>query len=158
MLFLLSGHLLYTDKRVDTVGVRLWESSLYTHNWPTSIETTIGHQRIHQCHLNKDKVYADTLMILKDYSTFGKTLYLYYSDEIYPVICKVYLKKFSKSKFKIIRCLKRVQVIKHKEQQIEIMKDYHQGKQNHRGINETLSKIKNNYFWNDMQKLVTDNK
>ncbi|KXZ75701.1 Pro-Pol polyprotein-like Protein [Tribolium castaneum] len=50
--------------------------------------------------------------------------------------------------------LKILEDVESHEEQIAIIQNYHYGKSNHRGINETLQKISSRYYWPNMQKAI----
>ena len=97
------------------------------------------------------------LQFLKE-NTDPKHVYCMYfqSDELYNDFCTVYLKHFSEKGPKLIRCLKLVNTVADKEEQILLIKNHHESKTNHRGINETLEKLKFNYYWKNMKSTVSN--
>ena len=98
---------------------------------------------------------------LKNYTADNKTFYLYfYDDSMYSDFNNVYMTHFYKSGLKLIKCTKLVNTIKDPGERTLLIKFQHEGKQNHRGISETLEKLKQNYYWpsmkNDISKYVND--
>lgn len=55
-----------------------------------------------------------------------------------------------------IRCKLMVETIKEPARQKEVTVAYHQGKTNHRGVNETLQALKRRYFWWGMRRVIED--
>lgn len=94
---------------------------------------------------------------LKDYTAANVNYYAYFhNDKLYKDFCKTYLKHFSVNGPKIIKCTKLVNTIADKDEQILFIKFQHEGKTNHRGINETLEKLKRNYYWKNMKVDITN--
>lgn len=56
----------------------------------------------------------------------------------------------------LIKCSAIVEDIQQKHEQIEKLINYHGGKTNHRGINETYQKLKRYYYWPNMITTITD--
>ncbi|KAL1132795.1 hypothetical protein AAG570_010747 [Ranatra chinensis] len=57
---------------------------------------------------------------------------------------------------KLICCTKRVETIEETERQKDIVRTYHNGVTNHRGIRETLAQLQRKYYWTDMRTTVQD--
>ncbi|XP_015839413.2 retrovirus-related Pol polyprotein from transposon 297 [Tribolium castaneum] len=75
------------------------------------------------------------------------------SDELYEITGNILREHFNESiLFK--RHLKILEDVESPEEQIAIIQNYHYGKSNHRGINETLQKISSRYYWPNMQKAI----
>lgn len=97
------------------------------------------------------------LQFLKDYIDPNITYCIYFHTEsLYQKFCKVYLEHFSEKGPKLIRCLKQVNTVTDMEEQILLIKNHHEGKTNHRGINETLERLKQNYYWKNMKTTITN--
>lgn len=100
--------------------------------------------------------YDLTLQFLKEYVTPGKTTFIYFCDmDLYKTFNDVYMNYFTKHT-KLLACNKRVNTIEDFDEQILLMRNYHEGKSNHRGITETLEKLKRNYFWPRMKESLTE--
>lgn len=94
---------------------------------------------------------------LKSYTVQGKVYCMYFkTEELYKSFCRVYLQCFSESGPKLIRCTQIVTTITDREEQIVQIKSHHEGKRNHRGINETLEHLKRKYYWKNMKTAVTN--
>ena len=57
---------------------------------------------------------------------------------------------------KLFQCTKLVNNVTEKDEQVTLIKHQHEGKTNHRGINETYDKLKTNYYWKNMKNDITD--
>jgi len=98
--------------------------------------------------------------ILKEYLAPNKTNAIYTDDETFNLVQKVYSSYFSQSKiFKLLRCTEILIDVKEDDEQDRIIRDYHL-KNNHRGINESLSHLKRTYYFpfmkNKIQKTINN--
>lgn len=83
-----------------------------------------------------------------------KTTYIYFhSKELRPIFHEVMTKHFGN--MKLVECTKLVNNVKPDERDM-IIRFSHEGKTNHRGIQETLKRIKINYFWKSMKDDITN--
>ena len=46
--------------------------------------------------------------------------------------------------------------IEDEERQQELVQEHHQGKTNHRGLNEMLASLKRGYYWIDMPRTIKE--
>lgn len=74
----------------------------------------------------------------------------FYQEELYEVFDKVYKTIFNDRGPKLIRCLSRVTRVENRNEQVDLIKKYHEGKTLHRGIQETYKQIHRNYYWPNM--------
>lgn len=84
----------------------------------------------------------------------GKTHYIFYSKEQRDIFDQVASPLFRSNPVKIIECTERVIYVEDEDEQIIIIHGYHQGKTCHRGVKETLARIKRNYYWPNMDQTV----
>lgn len=102
---------------------------------------------------NEDLIFQ----FLRDYTISNKAYYVYFhNDPLYKQFNKVCLAHFSESGPRLVRCTKRVNTVSDKEEQIILTKNHHEGKTNHRGINETLEHLQRNYYWINMKSTITN--
>nr|CAI5843635.1 unnamed protein product [Callosobruchus analis] len=93
---------------------------------------------------------------LRDYTSNDRTFYLYFQDDsLYNVFNQVFIDNFDGKELKLVKCTKLINTVRENEEQIMLIKFQHEGKSNHRGINETLEKLKQNYYWPKMKSDVT---
>lgn len=94
---------------------------------------------------------------LRDYTISNKVYCVYFhKDSLYRQFNKICMEQFSKSGPKLIRCTKMINTVTDREEQILLIKTHHEGKTNHRGINETLEYLKRNYYWINMKTTITN--
>nr|CAI5853689.1 unnamed protein product [Callosobruchus analis] len=74
----------------------------------------------------------------------------------YELYYKAYRELFGNKGPKIIYCKqRRIEVVDLAEIE-DVIQTHHEGKNNHRGIKATIMQLKRNYYFDNMQKLVTD--
>ena len=90
---------------------------------------------------------------LKEYLT-NKTTYIYFfSKELRPYFNQVMNNHFKN--LKLVECTKLINNVEPDEREM-IIKFRHEGKTNHRGIEETLKFLKSNYYWKSLKTDVTN--
>lgn len=75
------------------------------------------------------------------------------TEDLYFQLSNVLRKKFN-TNIKFKRCNKVLEDVESIEDQLEKIKLAHEGKTNHRGITETLSRLNKKYYWPNMQLTV----
>ena len=112
---------------------------------------------IHLIRIPSENSYTHILNLIKTYMTGNKTFYIFTSDEdIYKKMCTVYTGEISNKGPRIIRCLRRAEVITVEEKKVALVVSYHTGITNHRGIQETLAHLKQKYWWPRMENTITN--
>lgn len=98
--------------------------------------------------LSKSNFENDVLKLIKENIVPGKQYHLYFEEPgVYKQFCEVVRKYFRWPSLNLKRCLKKLLDVTNKSDIEEIIQNYHCGKTNHRGIDETLFKIKERYYW-----------
>lgn len=138
----------------DPIDTKPRQFFIYSHHLPTDIEITLGPTKIYKFYVNRNNAEKEIIQLIKDYAQEGK-IHVYCNDEIYKLLSKIYLENFNKHALEIVRCMKRVEIIKNPERQIEIVIQNHEGKSNHRGIAETIERIKRNFYWKHLDNTVS---
>lgn len=130
---------------------------------PAKPKTTIlfGKKRRITVQISKDNFENDILNFIKEYVIPDKQYYLYFENaEIYEPFCEVVRKNFKWPSIKLKRCKYKRLDITNTADIPEIIKNYHEGKSNHRGVEETEQRIKNIYYWpelkNSIQTFIND--
>lgn len=118
---------------------------------------TVEHAKIITAKIPEKNNERIILQFLKKHITDKKTYHIYFhTDNLYKAFCKVFLENFSERGPNLIRVTKLVNTVTDKEEQLLLVKNHHEGKANHRGINETLEYLKRNYYWHNMKVTVTE--
>jgi len=102
-------------------------------------------------------LFDDQTMIdvLKTALRSNKTHAIYTTDTIFESVQKIYAAFFAPSKsYKIIRCTTYLDELRTPEEQVEYISDYHI-KNNHRGIDETVSHIKRQIYFPCLKERVS---
>lgn len=93
---------------------------------------------------------------MKEYLKPDVTYYIYFCEPQFSVtFSNIYSDNFNKNGFKLIRCTKLINTVKDIEEQLCLIRNHHEGKTNHRGIEETLQFLKRNYYWLNMKDTIT---
>lgn len=94
---------------------------------------------------------------LKEYINPKNKYFIYFEDQIFrKTFAKVVTSLFKKNTLNMVECTERVVNLSEDESdQRRVIAQYHEGKTCHRGIKETLAKIKRNYFWTNMKETIS---
>lgn len=93
---------------------------------------------------------------LKDHLDPNKRNFVYFNTkQIRDKFLEVISETFDTDEISIIECTKRITIVESEEEQKDIVLKLHDGKTCHRGINETLNRLKRNYYWKGMKEMVT---
>lgn len=104
--------------------------------------------------LSKINYIEEIINFIKTYVAPKIKYYLYFENFNYEKFCAVMQKYFKNSEIDFVRCTsKLIDVIENDEIE-ETIKNYHEGKTNHRGIDETEKRIKNIYYWPNLRKSI----
>lgn len=111
--------------------------------------------------LSKNKFEEDVIKFIKEYVIPKVQYHLYFeSPEIYEPFCEAVRKNFKWPSLVLKKCNTKLIDVTNKDDIHEIIKAYHEGKSNHRGIDETEQKIKSKYYWpylkNSVQTFIND--
>ncbi|KAK9704205.1 hypothetical protein QE152_g28430 [Popillia japonica] len=129
---------------IDTQKIQIF---IEEHIYPAEVffDTDNNNKMIYQAKVNKERIAQDLLQLVKDIMPQGN-YYIYTSDSIYKELCKVYTEHFTNNGPKIYRCMYRVRIVKDAAEKLEIIMLHHEGKTDHRGIEETLQQIGRRYY------------
>lgn len=107
--------------------------------------------------LSQNNFEDDILKFIKENIVPEKQYHIYFEEQgVYEEFCEVVRRYFRWPSLNLKRCLKKLLDVTNKGDIEEIIESYHQGKSNHRGIDETLSRIKEKYYWpNQKQSIQT---
>lgn len=105
--------------------------------------------------ISQNNFENDILNLIKDYVTPDVQYHLYFENrEIYEPFCEVIRKYFKWPSLKLKYCQIKLMDVTDKNDIQEIIKNYHEGKTNHRGIEETERQIKSKYYWPHLKNSV----
>lgn len=113
-------------------------------------------QRILEVHLpnNNEKLVKD---FLKEYINPKNKYYIYFEHpDFRKTFSNVIIQIFKKNSINLTECTERVVNLTDLEpDQKNVILKYHDGNTCHRGIRETLAKLKRHYWWANMKETVT---
>lgn len=93
---------------------------------------------------------------LKEYITPKTKYFIYFEDKHHRKdFNSVIIKLFKKGMVEFYECTERVIFVEDENEQKAIVLKHHEGKTCHRGIKETMVRIKRNYFWHKMQEMTS---
>jgi transposase InsO family protein len=97
----------------------------------------------------------EVLKILNEILIPGRKYYLFSEDDrIMKQIIDIYEKGECGLANQLVGCKQRVETVMDEDRQQELVKNYHVGKTNHRGVTETVARMKRHYFWIGMARTV----
>lgn len=90
----------------------------------------------------------EIIKFLREHTIADRKFHCYFYDEkLYPLFCKVYGTIFDNRGPKLFKCSSRVTYVDNQDEQKHIIIKYHEGKNIHRGVQETYKRLKKNYYW-----------
>lgn len=129
---------------------------LHTPNKVSIKEIFPGKNRI-LAQISLNNLQNDTINLFKHFIRSDVQYGVWLSEFKYiPDITKVLQETFRNSAYNLVFCKQKLQDVTHIDEQYRLTKAHHEGKSNHRGIQETEKQIKRNYFWPNMFKTVTE--
>lgn len=92
---------------------------------------------------------------LKEYVRPKIKYFIYFENEQHRrEFSNVIISLFKQGTIDMHECTKRVIYIEDEKEQKAVILNHHDGKTCHRGIKETMLRIKRNYYWNNMQETI----
>lgn len=93
---------------------------------------------------------------MKQYIKPKVKYFIYFEEEKHRrLFGNLIIQFFKKGMVNFYECTERVIFIEDEREQRAVIVKYHEGKTCHRGIKETLVRIRRNYYWDKMQETVT---
>lgn len=111
--------------------------------------------RIH-LQISETDFEQDTVNFIKEYITPKVKYYLYFETPIYEKFSNVLQKYFKHSEIKFVKSNIKLIDVEENDEILQVIKNFHEGKTNHRGINEVHTQIKKRYYWPNQLKTITD--
>lgn len=112
---------------------------------------------VEQCFMNKkryhvqiglDNVEEDIIKFFKEYVRPKlKYAIVFDPENNYQITCDILQKTFKNTAYNLVKCNHILEDVNSTERQQEILRNYHEGKTNHRGVNETEAQIRRRYYW-----------
>lgn len=105
-------------------------------------------------HLSQSNLEEETVKFVKEYILPKIKYGIYFSEDIYEQFVGILTKYFTFSEIIMTRFTKKLPDILDENKQINIIKNYHNGLTNHRGIDETHWTLKRSYYWPNMRQSI----
>lgn len=161
----LKSETIHSAPDIDTDGIPILQEAIdtkpyqlliYSWNRQTSTVKDLSNnkQKIFEVHLPTDNLDLVKDFLLKYIKPKTKYFIYFEEDSHRNLFTKAIITLFKKDTIKIFECTKRVINVEDEEEQREIIKRYHSGTTSHRGIRETLMKLKRTYYWNNMELTI----
>lgn len=114
-------------------------------------------QKIIEVHLPTSNNEELVKNFLKEYLDYKYKYFIYFEETIFRnIFSKVITTLYKKGTQNLIECTERVVNLTGEEQdQRDVILRYHEGKTCHRGIRETLAKVKRHYWWASMKETIS---
>ena len=114
-----------------------------------------GHLKITTVRLRDEASDEEWEHLLNQVISRGKTYYFYCkTDAMRERMKRLYEARKVAAESTLIECKRKVETIEENDQQNEVVRNYHVGKTNHRGIQETVEHLKRTYYWIAMPEMV----
>lgn len=111
---------------------------------------------VYTVQISKTNFENDVVRFVKTHLAEKVPYHLYFEEpEIYPQFSEVIRKNFKWPQLKLVRCTLKRENVFTDEERFEIIKLHHEGKANHRGIEETHHRIGLRYYWPNMKNSIT---
>ncbi|KAL1132388.1 hypothetical protein AAG570_010343 [Ranatra chinensis] len=151
----------YRGPQVSTEIVNKQKHQLW---WQTGTDSVVHTRydvwegkRIINIQVPKDASINTLTDILTQHLVPDTTTHMYVPDQdLAARIWTAYEGNFNHRQAGLVQCGKAVESVRTTQEQGDLVKSYHLGKTNHRGINETLSRLSRHFYWPGMKKTIED--
>ena len=107
-----------------------------------------------EVYLPRTDLAKHIMKYFKDFIKPNSKHYCIFNDDLYHNINIILRRYFLHGHIILKSCKNELENISDKERQLELIRNYHEGKTNHRKINETLRRIKESYYWPNLHILI----
>lgn len=155
------------DEQHPVVGIPMQETALnygahqvvisHVYHSPAKTKQIIlfGKKKRFLLQLSENNFEYDVMKFIKEYVDPQKLYSLYFENpNLYPEFSKVITKNFKHPSLKFKRCMTKLIDVTDETEVQEIIQAYHEGKTNHRGMEETEQRIKNKYYWPNIKTSI----
>lgn len=105
--------------------------------------------------LSTQNLERDLVTFIKEYMVPKPAYYIYLEKQnYYEKICEIIRKNFKWPSYNLRLTRTKLIDVQDKDEIEQIIENYHLGKTNHRGTEETYIKLKNVYFWPNMKDTI----
>lgn len=105
--------------------------------------------------ISENNFEQDVIDFVKNYISPDIQYYIYFEKpQMYEPFSAVLQRYFKWPSIKFKRCTKKLIDVTNKDEIEELIKNYHESKSNHRGIDETYLKMKDKYYWPNVKSSI----
>lgn len=146
-----------SDQQINTFDNQLFiDFVLHSPTETRTIEVFPGKKRM-IVQINKNNVKEYIIQLFQEHIKPNIKYGIFVSDtQSIPEITSILQRIYKHSAFKLIFCKSKVDDVICKEKQFQIIKNVHEGKTNHRGIQEIEKSIKSHYYWPNIKRSITE--
>jgi hypothetical protein len=104
--------------------------------------------------ISENNFENDTIKFVKEYLVPNIKYSLYFETDFYEKFAAIITKYFKSNKLLLVKHTNRMLDVTSEDDKNEIIGNYHVGKTNHRGIQETYEQIKKKYYWPNLKNYI----
>lgn len=101
---------------------------------------------------NDEEVTIKEFML--EYLPHERYAFIIPNDDLYHKVSETYRKYFDHTKFKPVRYTKSLVEVNDKEEQLQLIKNYHLNENRHAGIESIYKQLRDKYYWENMRKQI----
>lgn len=121
---------------------------------PIKIEKLFGTKTQISIKLSHSNFEEETVKFVKEYLVPKIKYGIHFSEDVYEKFVRVMTEFFTFSELSITKFNQNLPNITKENEQLKIVKTYHEGPNNHRGIDETHWQIKQSMYWPNMRETI----
>lgn len=146
----------HSNNQIIFSSVEHTPSPIRTKNLFTHLKPKCFRQRQY-VQVNNNNVERELIDFVKHHIIPKRHYYCYFEDDsLYIELSRVLQRYFKNSQVSLSKCTKLLEDVESSEKQQEIIRNYHTGLTNHRGINETEKQLGSIYFWPRMKQTIAE--
>lgn len=145
-----------SNEIIDSKPNQFFIQEVYNNPKPVRKES-MGNIKKFYVQINSSNNEDEIIKFLKEYTADKKRYYFHFeSENMFRVFSNIVNKLFNRNGPEIIYCTERREVIQDEELINQAIKFQHEGKTNHRGVNETIRQLQRKYYFPSMKEYVSN--
>lgn len=104
--------------------------------------------------LNKQNLEKEIIDFIKNYLAPKCKYYGLFEGNLHLKFNEILQNNFTKDSYQLVKCEHLLEDKENKDEQIETIMNYHEGKTNHRGILETYQQLKRKFYWPNLYQNI----
>lgn len=147
----------FSEKAINLFDNQLFiEFVHHSPSTPKTLEIFTGKKRI-LAQISEFNIETEVINLFKEFIKPNIKYGIYLSEpKFMPILSNTLRTTFKNSAYKLFYCKSKLEDIIDRDKQYRIIKNYHEGKTNHRGIQEVEQRIKLNYYWPNLKTCVAE--